>query len=75
MFSNEHYVQVDAVAIGFTLGPSVGNVFLDHPWKQWLSGNCHNICPNIHKRLADDIFVTFDSHDQPKEFVKHMNNE
>ena len=34
-----------------------------------------DFCPNIYRRCVDDIFVTFNSHEQLKKFVEYMNTK
>ena len=43
---------------------SSNKLFLCHFEKQW-----------IYRRYVDDIFVTFNSHEQLKKFVEYMNAE
>ena len=50
IFDGEYYTQIDSVAMGSSLGPTLANAFLCHFEKKWLS-EC--------KRYVDDIFVTF----------------
>ena len=50
IFDGEYYTQIDSVAMGSFLGPTLANAFLCHFEKKWLS-EC--------KRYVDDIFVTF----------------
>ena len=49
--------------------------FLCHFEKQWLSDCPQYFCPNIYRRYVDDIFVTFNSHEQLKKFVAYMNTK
>ena len=42
---------------------------------QWLSDWPQDFCPNIYKRYADDIFVTFNSYELLKKFVEHMSTK
>ena len=46
-FNNEHYSQLDGVAMGSPLGPTLANAFLCHFEKQWLSDSPQDFCPNI----------------------------
>ena len=49
--------------------------FLCHFEKQWLSDCPQYFCPSIYRRYVDDIFVTFNSHEQLKKFVEYMNTK
>ena len=61
--------------MGSPLRPTLANAYLCHFENQWLSDWSQDFCPNIYSRYVDDIFVTFNSHEQLKEFVKYMNTE
>ena len=59
LFDGIIYEQIDGVAMGSPLGPSLANVFLAH-YEQI----CVNDCPDefkpvYNKRYVDDIFVLF----------------
>ena len=59
LFDMAFYTQVDGVAMGSPLGPSLANAFLCHHETKWL-----NYCPNkfkpvLYKRYVDGIFVLF----------------
>ena len=72
---NEYYSQLDGVAMGSLLGPTLANAFLCHFEKQWHSDFPQDFCPNIYRRYVDDIFVTFNSHEQLKKIVEYMNTK
>ena len=61
--------------MGSPLGPTLDNAFLCHFEKQWLSGCPQDFCCNIYRRDFDDIFVSFNSHEQLKKFVEYMNTK
>ena len=67
--------QLDGVATGSLLGPTLANAFLCHFEKQWLSDCLQDFCPNIYRRYVDDIFVTFNSYEHLKKFVEYMNTK
>ena len=62
-FDKEYYCQLDGVAKGSPLGPTLANTFLGYFEKQWLSNCTQDIGPNIYRRYVDDIFVNFNSHE------------
>ena len=68
-FDNEYYSQLDGVAMGSPLGPTLANAFLCHFEKQRLSDFPQDFCPNIYRKydilmiFVDDIFVTFNSYE------------
>ena len=59
--------------MGSPLGPTLGNAFLCHFVKKWLSECPVQILTNFYKRYVDDIFVTFNSCPQLLKFVDYMN--
>ena len=72
-FDNEYYSQLDGAAMVSRLRPTLASAFLCHFEKQWLSDCPQDFCPNIYRSYVDDIFVTFNSHEQLKKFVEYMN--
>ena len=69
LFDMAFYTQIDGVAMGFPLCPSLANAFLCHHETKWL-----NDCPKkfksvFFKRYANDIFVLFKRPEHVKPFV------
>ena len=77
IFDNSLYRQIDGVAMGSHLGPTLVNAFLCHYEKEWLDSYCIEFKPKLYKRYVDYIFVMFWSMDHVKKFVdintKHPN--
>ena len=72
VFDGELYQQVDSVAMGSPLGPTLANTFIIHYGDIWLQ-NCSLECkPSYYKRYVDDIFV-FESETQVELFKNFMN--
>ena len=68
VFDGEYYKQIDGVAMGSPLGPTLANIFLCRYEKQWLS-ECPSICkPAYYERYVDDIFLLFKSFEQVQLF-------
>ena len=72
LFDGIIYEQIDGVAMGFPLGPSLANVFLAH-YEQI----CVNDCPDefklvYNKRYVDDIFVLLWSSHHLEKFNKNI---
>ena len=59
MFDGIVYEQVDGVAMGSPLGPSLANAFLAHYEQIWLNDCPDEFKPVYCKRYVDDIFVLF----------------
>ena len=61
MFDNEYYQQIDGVAMGSPLGPTLANAFLSYHEKTWLENWPSEFKPVLYRRYVDDIFVLFKS--------------
>ena len=73
LFDGELYQQVDGVAMGSPLGPTLANIFLCHYEDIWLR-NCSLECkPSYYKRYVDNIFVIFESETQVELFKNFVN--
>ena len=75
IFDGEHYTQINGIAMGSSLGPTLANASLCHLEKKQFS-ECHcKIFGNFFcLRYVDDIFVSFDSYTHLLEFVDYMNH-
>ena len=58
IFDEDYYTQIDGVAMGSPLGPTLANAFLCHFEKKWLLECPAEFLPSVFKRSVDDIFVT-----------------
>ena len=75
LFHGIIYQQVDGVAIGFPLGPSLTNAFLAHYEHIWLN-DCPDEFKSVYcKRYVDDIFVLFQSPHHLEKFNEYLNKE
>ena len=52
VFDGEYYTQIDGVAMGSPLGPTLANAFLCHFKKKWLSECPVEFLPSVHKRYV-----------------------
>ena len=53
------YKQIDGVAMGSPLGPTLANLFMAHYERQWMD-NCNpEFRPDLYVRYVDDIFCSF----------------
>ena len=74
-FNGKLYKQIDGVAMGSPLGPTLANIFMCFYEQQWLRD-----CPEIFKpshyfRYVDDTFLLFKSRDQVENFLNYMNSK
>ena len=58
MYNDQLYKQVDGVAMGSPLAPTLANLFMSHLESSWLSSNDTNV-PLCYYRYVDDIFLHF----------------
>ena len=68
----EFYSQIDGVAMGSPLGPTLANVFLCHHEKKWFNDCPNNFQPVFYKGYVDDIFVLFKKSENVQLFVNYM---
>ena len=74
LFNDDYYKQVDGVAMGSPLGPTLANLFLVYYEHKWLEKCPLQFRPKYYRRYVDDIFLMFGSRDRVKKFVKYMNS-
>ena len=67
-FDMAFYTQVDSVAMGSPLGPSLANAFLCHHEIKWLNDCPNKFKPLFYKRYVSDIFVFFKRPEHVKPF-------
>ena len=75
LFDNKMYKQLDGVAMGLPLGPTLANAFLSHYEKIWLKDCPLEFKPVVYRRYVDDIFVLFKSQEHLPSFVNYMNSK
>jgi hypothetical protein len=73
LFNGDIYKQIDGLAMGNPIAPSVANIFMSHLEEQYLTN-----CPTQHKpifyrRYLDDTFVLFYEPYHADQFLKHIN--
>ena len=74
LFDMAFYTQVDGVAMGSPLGPSLANAFLCHHETKWLNDCPKKFKPVFYKRYLDDFFVLFERPEHVKPFVDNNNS-
>ena len=74
-FNNDIYVQVDGVAMGSPLGPTLANVFMCHMEKKWLSQCPEEFMPVMYKRYVDDTFLLFTEDSHVNMFLDYINSQ
>ena len=74
IFNGLLYKQIDGVAMGSPLGPSLANAFLSYYEKKWLNNCPQGFKPVFYSRYVDDIFILFKSNDHLKHFQDFLNS-
>ena len=75
LFDGNYYQQIDGVAMGSPLGPTLANIFLCKHEQNWLSDCPIEFKPIYYKRYVDDIFLLFNSPDHLVMFKSYMNSQ
>ena len=73
LYKDKLFRQVDGVAMGSPLGPTLANLFLAHFEKEWLKST---FAPVQYLRYVDDVFCVFDldRHDHTR-FLQYINEQ
>ena len=74
IFDGTLYNQIDGVAMGPPLGPTLPNTFLIYQEKNWLEHCPVEYRPLYYRRYIDDIFVLFNSAEHLKRFYSYLNS-
>ena len=74
LFNDVYFKQVDGVAMGSPLGPTLANLFLVYYEHKWLEKFPLQFRRKYYRRYVQKIFLMFESRDHVKKFVKYMNS-
>ena len=74
LFDGVVYDQVDGIAMGSPLAPTLANLFLGHHEKNWLS-EYEGVGPSFYRRYVDDIFAVFENKDDAFSFLEYINKK
>ena len=75
LFDDNYYRQIDGVAMGSPLGPTLANIFLSYHEKTWLPSAPESIKPSFYRRYVDDVFILTQSSETAINFVDYMNKQ
>ena len=70
LFYNKYYSQIDGVAMGSPLGPTLANIFLCYHGSNWQKD-----CLVYYKSYVDDIFVLFNKPQHAQFFLEYINKK
>ena len=73
LFNNKLYSQVDGVAMGSPLGPTLANIFMCYYEKQWLEDCPIDFKPVWYRRYVDDTFLLFKKEEHVDAFLDFLN--
>ena len=73
IFNGEFYRQIDGLAMGGPLGPSLANFFLVHLEKTRMSRCPTEIKPKLYLRYIDDIFALLHANQSYEDFFRFIN--
>ena len=74
LFNKRYYQQIDGVAMGNPLGPTMANIFMCNFEQKWLANCPTEFKPLVYKRYVDDIFVLFREKHNLQQFKDYFNN-
>ena len=75
LFNDTIYNQVDGVAMGSPLGPTLANAFMCHMESKWLQECPIDFKPDFYKRYVDDTFLIFNNESHVKHFLNYLNSK
>ena len=75
LFNGKSYIQVDGVAMGSPLGPTLANAFMSYYEKIWLEDCPSLFKPVFYRRYVDDTFVVFKSNEHIELFLDYLNSK
>ena len=73
LFDGDYFQQIDGVAMGSPLGPTLANIFLGHNETKWLDECPLAYKPLYYRRYVDDIFLLFENMQCLESFHQYMN--
>ena len=74
VFDGSSYDQIDGVAMGSPLGPSLANLFMCTLARKYLDDCSSQFKPIIYRCYVDDTFCLFKNEQHANLFLNHINN-
>ena len=74
LFNGNYYEQIDGVAMGSPLGPTIANIFLCHWEEIWIKKCPKQFKPEYYNRYMDDTFLLFTSENHVKKIFRYINS-
>ena len=75
LFDEDYYYQIDGVAMGSPLGPTLANLFMSYYEQIWLRECPLEFKPKFYRRYVDDIFVLVEKIEHIDMFKEYLNSK
>ena len=75
IFNEKFFKQIDGVAMGSPLGPTLANIFLCHHEQIWINNCPNDFKPIYYRRYVDDTFTIFHSPTHVSKFLHYLNSQ
>ena len=75
VFNESLFKQIDGVAMGSPLGPTLANAFLCYHETRWLEDCPMSFKPIFYRRYVDDCFLLFKEESHIKLFLEYLNSK
>ena len=75
MFNNKLYKQIDGLAMGSPIAPTLANIFLNFHEINWLNNCPNDIKPVLYRRYMDDTFLLFREESHIQTFLNYLNGQ
>ena len=73
VFNGQLYDQLDGVAMGSPLGPSMASIFMCALEQKYLNGCPSEFKPVLYRRYVDDTYCLFRHREHVDKFLEHIN--
>ena len=73
VFNGQLFDQIDGVAMGSPLEPSLANIFMSHLEKRYLANCPSEFKPVLYRRYVDDTYCLFRDRDHVAMFLEYIN--
>ena len=74
LFDGKIYDQIDGIAMGSPLAPTLANLFMGHHEEKWIE-NFTDSKPIFYRRYVDDIYAVFHNCDGADKFFEYLNEQ
>ena len=75
IFSDQLYHQIDGVAMGSPLGPTLANIFMCALEQNFLTNCPSEFQPILYRRYVDDTYCIFENINQVESFLEYLNSQ